>query len=185
MNLTCTFYRPEAVNHREFSNIVSKLGWDLHQLETGKHDEWDVYCYVYALLRHAKPTTQDASMTFLSVHPPRQMPHDARVEFVYLPTYLAAAFIMKAVLLYPSLMDEVTFLDSELDFTPAAVRTGLAALLLGCTGRSFDGAGIFSTEECLQLFRDAGAAEFLRTYPDLCSAFANLFAEAGRCCHMD
>ena len=34
--MNCTFYRPETVNTNEFENIVGKLRYDLHLLETEK-----------------------------------------------------------------------------------------------------------------------------------------------------
>ena len=41
--MNCTFYRPKTVNTNEFENIVGKLRYDLHLLETEKSDEWSVY----------------------------------------------------------------------------------------------------------------------------------------------
>ena len=34
--MNCTFYRPKTVNTNEFENIVGKLRYDLHLLETKK-----------------------------------------------------------------------------------------------------------------------------------------------------
>lgn len=117
-------------------------------------------------------------MKFLNIHDPSSMPHDARVDFVYMPTYLATAFLMKSVLLYPSLMDDMTFLSSDLDFCAADVRSAIAGYMLGCTGRNFDGAGVFGLDECVKIFEDADAAEFLERYPNLCPDFGDLFRSA-------
>ena len=177
MKLNCTFYRPETVNTKEFCNIVGKLRADLHALETEKHDEWDVYTYVRILTAHANHSVGREGMAFFELHDPKTMPHDARVEFCYVPTYVATALLMKAVLLYPSLLNADTFLMPAPDFSAEAVRKTLAACMLACTGRNFDGAGAFSADACIQLFNHADAQKFLHKYPDLCPAFTTLFTK--------
>lgn len=173
----CTFYRPTTVNTTEFENIIGKLSYDLHKLETEKHDEWTVYTYFYGLSRQALPLENSPSMRFLGMADPRSMPSDARVDYFYRPTYIATAFMMKAVLLYPSLLNEALFLDSELDFNVDTVKDTLAACMLGCTGRDFDGAGVLRLKDTVKLFADAGADEFLAKYPDLCPEFNELYRE--------
>lgn len=176
--MNCTFYRPKTVNTNEFENIVGKLRYDLHLLETEKNDEWSVYTYVYSLSRLAKPLSKNPKMSFLGLDEPEKMPSDARVDFFYRPTYIATAFMMKAVLLYPSLMNEATFLDSDLDFTVDTVRNTLTSCMLACTGREFDGAGVFRLADCIALFEEAGASEFLNKYPDICPEFSSLYQDS-------
>ena len=173
--MNCTFYRPKTVNTNEFENIVGKLRYDLHLLETEKSDEWSVYTYVYSLSRHAKSLSKNPKMSFLGLDEPEKMPSDARVDFFYRPTYIATAFMMKAVLLYPSLMNEATFLDLDLDFTVDAVRNTLTSCMLACTGREFDGAGVFRLADCIKLFEEAGASEFISKYPGVCREFNELY----------
>ena len=175
--MNCTFYRPETVNTREFENIIGKLSYDLHLLETEKSDEWNVYTYVYSLSRLVKPLENNPKMSFLGLDDPNKMPSDARVDFFYRPTYIATAFMIKAVLLYPSLMNESIFLDSELDFSADIVRKTLSACMLGCTGRRFEGAGVLRLSDCLKIFDDAGVSEFIDKYPDLCPEFNSLYIE--------
>lgn len=175
--INCSFYRPETINLIEFDNIIGKLGYDLHKLETENVDEWSVYRYFYSLSRHAEPLEKNAEMKFLGLANPREMPSDARVDYFYRPTYIATAFMMKAVLLYPSLLNEAAFMDSELDFTVGTVRETLRASMLACTGRGFDGAGVFRLKDCIKLFSDAGADQFLNKYPDLCPKFTELYRE--------
>lgn len=175
--MNCTFYRPKTVNTTEFSNIVGKLHHDLHLLETEKTNEWNVYTYVYSLSKLAKPLAKNPKMFFLGLDEPEKMPSDARVDFFYRPTYIATAFMMKAVLLYPSLMNEATFLDSDLDFTANTVRNTLASFMLACTGREFEGGGVLRLSECLQIFEDAGVVEFIEKYPELCPEFNALYRE--------
>ena len=173
----CTFYRPAAVNTREFENIIGKLAHDLLLLETEKQDEWAVYAYFYDLSRYAEPLKRNMRMKFFGLAAPETMPSDARVDYFYRPTYLATAFMIKAVLLYPSLMNEATFLDSDLDFTVSTVKETLAACMLGCTGRGFDGAGVLHLKDSLQIFDNAGVVEFLGKYPKICPEFAALYFE--------
>ena len=175
--MNCTFYRPTTVNTKEFENIVGKLAYDLHRLETELHDEWSVYTYFYALSRHALPLEKNPAMSFVGLAAPESMPSDARVDYFYRPTYIATAFMIKAVLLYPSLMNEASFLDSELEFTVDTVKRTLAACLLGCTGREFDGAGVLSLKNCIKIFEDAGATEFVEKNPELCPEFTKLYQE--------
>lgn len=173
----CTFYRPANVNTTEFENIIGKMEYDLHRLETEKHDEWSVYRYFYDLSRHARILEKNPAMSFLGMAAPESMPSDARVDYFYRPTYIATAFMLKAVLLYPSLMNEATFLDSELEFTVDTVKKTLASCMLGCTRRGFDGAGVLRLADCIKIFEEAGATEFLEKYPDLCPEFTNLYFE--------
>ena len=84
---------------------------------------------------------------------------------------------MQAVLKYPSLLNEETFLDSELEFDPEIVQRTLKACMLGCTGRGFDGAGVLRLKDCIKIFRDAGADKFLEKYPDMCPEFTTLYHE--------
>ena len=150
----CTFYRPTNVNTNEFENIIGKLAYDLHLLETQNHDEWNIYTYWYALSRHAEPLTKNPAMRFFGMAASESMPSDARVNFFYRPTYIATAFMMKSVLMYPSLMDKTAFLSSELDFTVDTVKQILTACMLACTGRGFDGAGVLRIKDCIQIFSD-------------------------------
>ena len=173
----CTFYRPTKIDTKEFENIVGKLHYDLLLLKNEKHDEWSVYGYFYNLSRQAEALPKNPAMRFISLADPATMPSDARVDFFYRPTYIATAFMMKAVLLYPSLMNEATFLDSELDFTVETVKETMAACLLACTGRGFDGAGVLRMADCVKIFREAGADEFLEKYPDLCPEFTKLYQD--------
>lgn len=174
----CTFYRPANVNINEFENIIGKLSYDLHRLETEKTDEWSVYTYIYALSRHAQSLVKNPAMQFFGLADPKSMPADARIDFFYRPTYIATAFMMKAVLLYPSLMDEDMFLDSELEFSVDTVKNTLKGCMLGCTGRRFDAADVLRLKDCVKIFRNAGADVFLEKYADLCPEFALLYRES-------
>lgn len=175
--MNCTFYRPKNINIKEFENITGKLHYDLHLLENATTDEWNIYVYFYSLSCLAKPLANNPQMSFLGFDEPDKMPSDARVDYFYKPTYIATAFMMQAVLKYPSLMNEKEFLDSDLNFTVDTVKNTLSACLLACTARNFDGAGVFLLKDCIKLFENAGASEFIEKYPDICPEFNELYSE--------
>ena len=114
-------------------------------------------------------------MYFLGLDEPSSMPGDARVDFFYRPTYIGAAIIIRAALLYPDLLEAKA--GSAKEDTPegaADIRHVLPRLLTGCTGRGFTGHGYESLQgliETLTLFTKAGTAEFVEKYPDLCRTF--------------
>ena len=164
------FYRPEEINLSEFSAIVEKLRSDLFELETQPCKKETVCCYVKDLIKHAEPLPHNHRMVFWGLGEPNEMPHDARVEFFYLPTYLVTAFMMKAVQLYPELMGEEGISD--------VVRRVLKRAMRACTGRDFNGAGVLPLAECVGIFVNAGAERFLESYPDFCPEFTKLFWES-------
>lgn len=133
--------------------------------------------YLYHLNRLAEALPKNPAMRFWGLADPATMPSGARVDFFYRPTYIATAFMMRAALDYPSLMNEATFLDSDLNFAVDTVKGLLAACMLACNVRGFDGAGVIRIIDCINIFKDAGADEFLKLYPDLCPEFTKLYQE--------
>ena len=113
--IECTFYRPEKVSIREFSNIVRKMESDLDTLCREPVDEISIRRYVKVLLSQAQPLKGRPEMFFLGLDDPRSMPSDARVDFFYRPTYIGAAIIIRAVLLYPDLLDAKAGLRENYD----------------------------------------------------------------------
>ena len=175
--MKCTFYRPQEVNVSEFSVIVEKLREDLQKLEAGAVEKQEVFAYVKELCNHAKPLEHDPGMFFWGLANPNSMPHDARVDFFYLPTYLATAFLIKSALLYPELIDESEGNVSVNDIDPSDLKNILRMAMNGCTGRNFDGAGVLTLKECIEIFTSAGAVEFLEKHPELCPKFKKLFVQ--------
>lgn len=175
--MRCTFYRPAVLNTEEFDNIVGKLAYDLYCLETKQYGEWDICHYIRRLCGQAQPLEKNPAMSFFGFAAPQSMPSDSRVVYFYRPTYIATAFMMKAVLLYPGLLDEAAFRNSDLDTPEKTVKETLAACMLGCTGRNFDGAGMLPRRECFGIFEDAGAEAFIEKYPDICPEFNKLYQE--------
>jgi len=178
----CTFYRPEKVNIREFQNIVGKLESDLDTICNSQISLQDASCYAFDLLRQARPLEHVPQTYYLGLDDPNQMPADARVDFFYRPTYLGAAIIIRLLLRHPQLADEKTELGWEdEDELRRLLKDVFPGLLLGCTGRGFQGHGYDALEgllDTLHCFAKAGAPEFIEKYPEICPEFGKLFAES-------
>ena len=180
--IECTFYRPEKVSTSEFSNIVKKMERDLNAFCREPVDEISIRRYVKVLLNQAQPLKGSPEMFFLGLDDPRSMPSDARVDYFYRPTYIGAAIIIRAVLLYPDLLDAEARLTENYDSADEKdINNVLPCLLTGCTGRNFAGAGYEGLEgliETLTLFTIAGTAEFVEKYPNLCKPFSELYSSS-------
>ena len=173
--MKCTFYRPETINTEEWDSIRSKLRADLDELETGKVPESEVIHYLEDLLLQAEPMERDPAMRFLGFDRPEHMPSDIRVEYYYWPTYLAAALSIKACLLYPGILENVSLPEGE------SAREILCTVLLGCTGRGFRGHGFDDVRglvEVTEFFVDHGARDFIETCGCPSPEFTECFTQA-------
>lgn len=173
--MKCTFYRPADVNEPEYRAIIEKLRADLVELETQPTDKQEVFDYVKALCSNARPLQHDPGMFFLGFGDPNEMPGDARVAYFYHPTYLATAFLIKAVLLYPEMLDEDKTVAVKGSVNPRELRTDLRLLMNGCTGRSFEGDCVLPLKKCIGIFAEAGTEAFLEKYPAFNPKFKRLF----------
>lgn len=107
---------------------------------------------------------------------PGTMPSDARVDFVYRPTYYAVAIMIKAAMRYPELIDasrksEARIADGE------TLRRTLSACMLGSTGCGFMGHGyddISGLVRTMEVFAMADTMGFITRYPELCPEFTEL-----------
>ena len=174
--INVTFYRPKEINTLEFENIIGKLELDFNYICEASVDEYSVYNYIGALLNKAETLEQCPGMFFLGLENPRNMPGDCRVLYFYRPTYLAAAIIIKSILLHPEIMEDGN--GFSLEDCKETVKNIFPGLLLGCTGRGFSGHGYDDLKgliETLSIFVKADTEKFLEKYPDLCSEFTELY----------
>lgn len=102
--MKCAFYRPEEINVEEFNNIVNGLKKDLAAMESGRVTKEETIQYLRELLPQARFLDHTPDMCFFGLDEPQHMPSDARVEYFYKPTYLAAAMLMHACVTYPSIL---------------------------------------------------------------------------------
>jgi len=166
MNNKVSFYRPKEVNVGEFETIVNNMRDDFSKMCKGDFSTSEIKAYVDGLVAEAKPLNNRPSMKFWGLDEPNRMPPDARVEFFYIPTYIATAFLIRAVLISPDIMES------------HIVRRTLAAALLGSTGRGFAGHGYendIGRVRTLKIFASAGARTFVDKYPYLCPKFTRLY----------
>ena len=82
----------------EWYRINVKLENDLRKLATGQVAEEEVKEYIANMERELRPIENGRcqEMLFLMYDNPASMPADARVDFVYIPTYIAATMMMTA-----------------------------------------------------------------------------------------
>jgi len=174
-----TYYRPAELNLKECDNITGKLILDFNTLCSEKVDELEIYYYVWNLAKAAKSLERRPEMSFFGYDEPGHMPSDARVDYFYLPTYYATAFMVKAVLLHPELLTGMVWEFS--DECVAALKESLPACLLGCTGRNFMGHGFDGTKgflETLRIFGKADMKAFIEKHPEICPTFNEKYKEA-------
>ena len=173
--MKCTFYYPKTINTKEWDAIRGKLKSDLEELETGKAPEREVALYLETLLSQADTLEKNPAMRFFGFDKPEHMPSDARVEYFYWPTYIAAAIGMKACLLYPGILGKVGTQDGQ------NAEEILRAILLACTGRGFRGHGFDDVKglvEVTEFFIDHGAREFIEQCEIPCPEFTECFTQA-------
>lgn len=95
------------------------------------------------------------------------MPSEARIDFIHIPTYICSAILMKAFM-----SDQSAFTLRE----KSALSNGLkASCARNLRGHGFD--GLKGQIESLNLFMKAGLGEFIDLYPDLCPEFTEMIEE--------
>ena len=161
------FYRPEKIDTREFGMIVNKMKSDLEALIINQSTKQETKEYVEKLIKDGKPLSHKPNWIFWGFTEPDDMESDARVDFLYMPTYIAAAFLVKSTLLYPEFLEEIPNL-----------RNILRGALLACTGRNFAGHGIKTLDgrlSAIRLFLNADIHFFIKKHPNICPHFTKLF----------
>ena len=96
-----------------------------------------------------------------------RIPSDARVDFCYVPTYIASAILMKAYLTYPS-----SFTLKEKYALSAGLEASCAKKLMG---HGFE--GLKGQIEALGIFLKAGFGQFIDIYPDICPQFTAMIGQ--------
>lgn len=148
-----------------------KLEQDLLELARGNVKEQEVLTYLTALCGSLEVIENGklGEMLFLKYDEPNTMPADARVDFVYRPTYLAATIMMTAYCRYDAVRTDKVFVDT------------LRKVLNATLGRGFAGAGYESTEgllDTLYIFAEGSAVHFIEVYPEINEHFTKQLNEA-------
>ena len=92
------------------------------------------------------------------------IPSDARVDFIYMPTYICSAILMKAYL-----MDENRFTMKAKSALINGLKASCARNLRGHGYEAFKG-----QIEALEIFFKAGLREFMDLHSDLCPEFSEM-----------
>lgn len=106
---------------------------------------------------------------FYALFDPRRIPTDVRVDFVYIPTYLATAILICAVSEYQDLLEN------------EAIKETLYYGLNGCTGRKFLGAGYDDIDgflDAMEIFSQCNILQFVAQFPDFNTSFTSAIKEA-------
>ena len=93
-----------------------------------------------------------------------KIPTDARVDFIYTPTYICTAILIKAYLTNPEAFN-------------LKAKSGLYNGLKTSTARNLSGHGYEALKgqiDALKIFQKAGLKEFLDLYPDFCPEFGEM-----------
>ena len=117
------------------------------------------------VLKHCRVLRADSGMGFYVLEDPEGMPADARVDFLYHPTYLAAAILML-----------VWLEDSSIIRGISGGCVKMAEVLYGCTGRGLHGHGYEAYEglvEALSILCRGRVRTFLAKEADNHPEFAN------------
>lgn len=124
------FVAPDSVDFSEWGKCSKRLEEALMELSAETPSEENVRIYLSELVHALRPIqTHSEPMLFLMYDDPAAMPSDARVDFVYRPTYLAAAILMTAMHRFPALWEDTS------------LRKPAYAVLTAAMGRNFMGSG--------------------------------------------
>lgn len=160
----------------EITNKVDTQAWaktncqlenDLRKLADGKISEDTAKTYLADMIKALNVVQNEKceDMLFLMFAEPASMPADARVDFVYRPTYIGATIMMTAMNRFPSLCkDEMLY---------GCLRKMLNAAM----GRNFMGAGWESYAglmDTLQIFATGDTFEFIANHREINEQFADL-----------
>jgi hypothetical protein len=149
----------------------ARLEQNLKELVNGTVSEDEVRTYCLDMFNSLRTVNNEncKEMLFLMYDEPASMPADARVEYVYRPTYLAATIMMTAMNRFISLAKDNTF------------RNRLNAILEAATARKFRGAGYneyVGFMDALEIFATGDTVEFIRKYPDINEHFVSEINDA-------
>ena len=164
------FTTTTQVDTTAWSMSNRKLEQDLHELATTTLSEVEVETYLTDMTKELKPVNNDScnGMLFLMYDAPSSMPADARVEYVYKPTYIAATILMTAMIRFEKIAANDTFRKTTHDVLEAAM------------GRNFLGAGYdeyVGLMETLKTFAQGETLSFIEKFRAINEDFACKFEE--------
>ncbi len=164
------FVAPNSVDFSEWGKCSKRLEEALMELSAETPSEENVRIYLSELVHALRPIqTHSEPMLFLMYDDPAAMPSDARVDFVYRPTYLAAAILMTAMHRFPALWEDTS------------LRKPAYAVLTAAMGRNFMGSGYEEIDgflDTLEIFATGDSLRFMEAHPDFHPEFAKKLGDA-------
>ena len=126
------------------------------------------YEYAMRLVSCSRVLTQNENFRYWSpADTIEDMPGDARVYLLYIPTYIATCALMHAYMKCPEEKKKI-------------IEAPLYQAMTGCCGRGFTGHGYDCEQgvyDSMKIFETLGAMSFLKEYPGLNVKFTETFAE--------
>ncbi len=172
-----TFFQPEKEDFIEYQGVIDKFREDFDALCNGDADKTDVYEFVYEIIKNAKTLKHNPEMVFWGFGEPEQWPSDCRVDYIYIPTYIATAFLIKSLQLYPQLFDVTSRELMKINRSFYSLDIFISGAMLTCTGRGFSGHGyddISGKLDALEIFIKGDVLGFVDRFPKLCPEFTEL-----------
>lgn len=174
------FITTKTVDTNAWNACTEKLEQDLHELIAGEVSEEELTMYLMDLIQALKPvrrmefhsadeSEESGGMLFLMYDDPASMPADARVRYVYKPTYIAATILMTAMNRYNGIASD------------AMIRNVTHDVLNATLGRNFAGSGYdehVGLIDTLRIFVQGDTAMFLKKNRNVNELFACRLEEA-------
>lgn len=163
-----TINRGSEVNTRLWRQMNERFKNDLDEIVLGNVSEKDVLAYITEMVADMKGIGEINGLLFWAYDRPGTMPSDARVDFVYEPTYIAATILITAYCRYESVRN-----NEEL--------TEAFGKVLGASmGRSMAGHG-YDAEEgfvyAMSIFAKGDTMTFINEYQEVNPNFCKFIKE--------
>lgn len=165
------FTKTNTVNTEIWNACNKRLEQNLQDLTSNKVPEAELKEYFEEMFKTLSNVKNDTGkeMLFLMYDEPASMPADARVEYVYKPTYLAATLMMTAMNRFDSFARNEIF------------KKTLCDVLEATTGRGFVGAGYDEYDgliDTLQIFAMGDTIEFIEKHHTINEHFVSILKNA-------
>ena len=167
-HLLNTLYE-EKITMKNEERKVRELRSLLHSVTTENKSKAELQQTIMELVDGFIEFPDVPDRKFYSLIPTINVPSDIRVEYIYIPTYIACGIMMYAVVNYPALMNNKAFKET--------FYNGLN----GCTGRKFSGHGYDSIKgflDTMDIFSQSKVMDFIGTYPEFNPEFSESIIKA-------
>lgn len=165
------YTKTNTVNTEIWNACNKRLEQNLQELTSNNVPEAELKEYFEEMFKTLSNVKNDTGkeMLFLMYDEPASMPADARVEYVYKPTYLAATLMMTAMNRYDSFARNEIF------------KKTLCDVLEATTGRGFVGAGYDEYDgliDTLQIFAMGDTIKFIEKHHTINEHFVSTLKNA-------